>query len=697
MGLSSTNDCWCGRSDHVIQGKPDCSKIVDDILVTAQTVSELFTSIKGVLQRCRDIGLTISKRKFKVSNEVSFAGYLVSERGILPDPSKVTAIRDFPTPTDLTSLRSFLGLANQLGNFIPDLAMATARLRGLLKKGVTFLWLPEHSEEFAFVKELLTSPLLVHYFDPSLPTSLLTDASKLNGLGYVLLQHDPEGKLRLIQAGSRSLTPAERNYAPIESEMLGAVWAMEKCKYYLYGCPSFKLVTDHQPLVGTFRKELHEISNRRLQRLREKVVDYSFDVEWVEGKTHLIADALSRYPIQPALEDQAYLVSSVLHSLDPSLDPIRTAALSCDQYKRLLQAVKTMSTQEIKRLPDSDPLAPYKQIWHELSVHTDGQIVLYQADRIVVPIDERKRLLGLLHRGHSGIGKTRTLARQLYYWPGMNNEIKTLIASCSACTELLPSQPSLPLNQTTAQYPLEHTSADLFSYGGKSYLVWVDRYSGMVWCDRLTSTSTEKVTQSLVKWFQDFGFPKSIRTDGGPQFRGPFDQWCEDNSIIHELSSAYNPQSNGHAENGVKTAKHLLAKVDANMRQFYSHLFSWRNTPRADGYAPAYLFFGRRLRSTLPSLRPATCNVSLASAQREKANVKAKAAFDQHTRPMPALQPGDPVAVQNATTGLWGDDATIISCRPDGLSYEIKHSNDATSIRNRKHLRARQLVHFGDV
>ena len=219
----------------------------------------------------------------------------------------------------------------------------------------------------------------------------------------------------------------------------------------------------------------------------------------------------------------------------------------------------------------------------------------------------------------------------------------------------------------------------------------------MVWCDCLTSTSTEKVTQCLVKWFQDFGFPKSIRTDGGPQFRGPFDQWCEDNSIIHELSSAYNPQSNGHAENGVKTAKHLLAKVDANMRQFYSHLFSWRNTPRADGFAPADLFFGRRLRSTLPSIRPAACNVQLASEKREKASALAKTAFDLHARPLPALQPGDPVAVQNATTGLWGEEATVVSCRPDGLSYEIKYSNDATSTRSRKHLRARQLVLFGDV
>ena len=156
--------------------------------------------------------------------------------------------------------------------------MMTDKIRGLLKKNVVFQWLPEHDKEFAFVKSVLTSDMVVKYFDPNLPTSLLTDASKLNGLGYDLVQHDAEGRMRLIQAGLRSLCPAESNYAPIETECLAATWAMKKCRFYLYGCPEFKLVTDHQPLVGIFRKDLNEVQNRRLQRFRESVIDFSFTV-----------------------------------------------------------------------------------------------------------------------------------------------------------------------------------------------------------------------------------------------------------------------------------------------------------------------------------------------------------------------------------------------------------------------------------
>ena len=59
----------------------------------------------------------------------------------------------------------------------------------------------------------------------------------------------------------------------------------------------FQIWTDHRPLEGIFRKSLHELDNQRLMRMREKILPYSFSVTWVPGKTHYIADALSRYPV----------------------------------------------------------------------------------------------------------------------------------------------------------------------------------------------------------------------------------------------------------------------------------------------------------------------------------------------------------------------------------------------------------------
>ena len=172
---------------------------------------------------------------------------MIVTSGVKPNPERVECLASFPRPTELTSLRSFLGLANQLGSFIPDLTHVTSRLRQLLRKYVHFLWLAEHESDFVKAKEILTLQLLVKSFDSALPTEILSDASCLHGIGFMLMQRD---------AQERPLTPAQSNYAVIELEMLGIVRAVQRCDYYVRGIPSFTIVTDHRPLVGIFNKPI---------------------------------------------------------------------------------------------------------------------------------------------------------------------------------------------------------------------------------------------------------------------------------------------------------------------------------------------------------------------------------------------------------------------------------------------------------
>ena len=89
-------------------------------------------------------------------------------------------------------------------------------MRQLLKKGTAYVWTEDLQKAFEETKALLSSPAIVHFFDPALQTTLLSDASNLNGLGYTLTQEDEDGKTRLIQCGSRGLTDAETRYAPVE-------------------------------------------------------------------------------------------------------------------------------------------------------------------------------------------------------------------------------------------------------------------------------------------------------------------------------------------------------------------------------------------------------------------------------------------------------------------------------------------------
>ena len=102
---------------------------MDDTLIWAQNLGELKERAGVVLKRCRDLNITISLKKLEMGKEISFAGHITSQNGIRLDDSKYKAIADFPTPENVSQLRSFLGLANQLTAFVPDLAYMTATLR----------------------------------------------------------------------------------------------------------------------------------------------------------------------------------------------------------------------------------------------------------------------------------------------------------------------------------------------------------------------------------------------------------------------------------------------------------------------------------------------------------------------------------------------------------------------------------------
>ena len=154
-------------------------------------------------------------------------------------------------------------------------------------KGTVFRWLPEHQFEFEHLKRVLSESLLNHHFDPNKPVHLLTDASRQYGLGFALCQYVNE-KPVIIMCGSKSLSATQSRYATVELECLGIVWAIHKCDFYLRGLPSFTVLTDHRPLEGVFKKTIFDQGNPRLQRMREKLAAYTFDVKWVPGKDHYI-------------------------------------------------------------------------------------------------------------------------------------------------------------------------------------------------------------------------------------------------------------------------------------------------------------------------------------------------------------------------------------------------------------------------
>ena len=158
---------------------------------------------------------------------------------------------------------------------------------------------------------------------------------------------------------------------------------------------------------------------------------------------------------------------------DNPLAELTKAADSDVSYQAIVSAF--LDGKSPNCLLSSHPAMNFKSHWDDLSFDKDFKLMLHHG-RIVVPASAVSAILEKLHSLHQGITKTSKLARQIYFWPRMNNDIEAVVSSCSKCQELSPSQPKEPFLQTTSSRPLEHVSVDLFETKGTTYLVMVDRY-----------------------------------------------------------------------------------------------------------------------------------------------------------------------------------------------------------------------------
>ena len=275
MGLSCSSDEFCRRSDKIIEGLPGIRKLVNDILVQAPDLMTLHDRIDKLLERCKSNNFTLSRKKLEIGDTVEFAGQIISHNWVQPNPAYLQGIRDFPAPKTITELRSFLGMVNQLSSYHLEIAKHTGVLQGLLKKVTSFLWMGNHQAAFDKLKSNLLSAIALNYFDPSWNTRLVMDASRLHGLGFVLMQY-LDDKTKVIQCGSRSLSAAKKNYSTLELELTTIIWAIQKCDFFLKGIGKFEVITDHRPLVGIFAKALPQINNARITGLTWEDLRSSF-------------------------------------------------------------------------------------------------------------------------------------------------------------------------------------------------------------------------------------------------------------------------------------------------------------------------------------------------------------------------------------------------------------------------------------
>ena len=173
---------------------------------------------------------TIAKNGLKINlkkcifgvQELSFAGLKLTNKGIIPDSSKVDAVTKAKVPTNVTEVRSFLGLVNYCSQFIPGYAELTEPLRKLTKKNTKFKWSNEHQHSFEKLKLALVNSKTTAYYIPDTETKVIVVASPIR-LGAVLSQKQKTGEFRTVVYASKALNPTEQRYSQTERESLAVL------------------------------------------------------------------------------------------------------------------------------------------------------------------------------------------------------------------------------------------------------------------------------------------------------------------------------------------------------------------------------------------------------------------------------------------------------------------------------------------
>lgn len=228
---------------------------IDDVIIPSRDEDEGIKNLKEVLNVASEYGLEINKKKCQfLKKRVEFLGHVIEDGTIQPSPLKTVAVKNFPKPTTVKQVQSFLGLSGYFRKFMPSYALIAKPLSDLLKKDNDFKFGFEEEEAFEKLKQLLSSKPVLQIYRRDSETELHTDASK-NGYGSVLLQKSyDDNMLHSVYYMSRKTTPAEENYDSYELEVLAIIRSLEKFGVYLLG-REFKIVTDCSAFQKTMDKK----------------------------------------------------------------------------------------------------------------------------------------------------------------------------------------------------------------------------------------------------------------------------------------------------------------------------------------------------------------------------------------------------------------------------------------------------------
>jgi hypothetical protein len=493
---------------------------MDDILIATQGSLELHRAqVNHVLKKLQDNDLFLKPEKCHFhKKEVEYLGMIVGKGEVKMDPVKVQGIKDWPTPTNVSELRSFLGFGNYYKDFIENYSARARPLHDLTKKSNQWQWDTAQQNSFKLLKELFTSYPILRNPDPTKQYILDTDASQF-AMGATLSQDYKDGR-HPVAYFSKSLSPAERNYDIYDRELLAIIKAIEAFRYLLLGAQQqFIIRSDHENLK--YFKSPQKIKPRQA-RWHEFLQDYNFQLIHFPGKSNTIADLLSRR------KDFEGGVNS------------------------LNQDITLLPDHLFAKTPEIEELNP--DYYHARKTYVEDDP------------ETRKKILHQIHDtpvgGHPGIANTWDLVKRDYEGPQLKQFVENYVKGCAKCqeTKVITHMKRTPLyhfDTNPQKGPFQYVSMDLItdlppSNKYDSILTIVDqgcsKAAKFLPCSK--TIDGQGVAQLYLKHlFPWFGIPQRIISDRDPRFTSNFSKTiCNATGIQQNLSTAFHPRTDGQTE-----------------------------------------------------------------------------------------------------------------------------------------------------
>ena len=593
MGLTNSPSTMQRLMLNVITGLSHCHAFLDDLLIWGETLEECEVNLDKVLRRLVEHNLTIQTEKCSFfTNKCKYLGHVVTEKGVMPDPEKVQAIKDFPVPKNLFGVRSFLGLCGYYRKFIRGYSNIAAPLHDLTKgyskrgKKIEVRWGEVEETAFNALKDAMTNDVVLYYPDFSKLFYLTTDASDI-AIGGYLHQIDENGSDRPVLFFSKKLLDAETRYDIIDLEALAVVYGLKVSRPYILG-REVEITSDNAPLVWMLKSAN---PSSRVARWQVLLSEYNItNIKHLAGKDNVVADALSRnIPVHDTLDQ---LLEEI-----PSLNTIAQG-----------KSDDTIVDWNVSELgPEQDTVALYRELKKYLKGHRASlprfvgaplnqfqleENILYlktvnaydkERYRVCLPPTYYEKALMLAHSipisGHAGVNTTIERLKLFCYWPTIVRDAKQFVKTCKTCLKVKPDRGARSpiLRNPEVEKPFDRCNMDLIgpvnvSDNGNRYILsMVDVLTRYGFAVAIPDKSTTTVARALMNnIIGQFGPPRSLYSDQGSEFTGKvMQEVLQLMNIKQRHITCYRPQASGLVERFNGTLCSILRAL------VYEHPQTW--------------------------------------------------------------------------------------------------------------------------